>query len=642
MTVWRKEGNRTIFYLRQKEEGKQKEDAVVSIETSQGAEDFFEEEEEGIIRWERKTTSPTDRMIMEVRACFAADHTLIPAVSYDGNPWGKDHEYKGYEKDGIPYTFAWHRTAIPGASASWNEVAGVSLYGTGRCAGSLFVKEGKAVSRVIWPEIEEPEVLYADGWKPAWRGTMEAADTFIAYLCLGRGREAVKRMLSHAWKQNYVLQGNSWQSGTEEAAESRTGKRLRRPQKNALKIWKLSTQYARRLYTEEADGFRGFSIGYTWNETEWEKRKEIKYEIGWCGQNASLAVSLLYDYQMTQNRASLDMGISVLDAWVERARSKNGLLLTRYDDKDFPIDACNLGTAGQQLWEAYDQAKVLGIYKESWKQAALQICDFVLERQQLDGRIGMSWNHDGSARELLGSAGAFLILPLGEAFQRTGNKEYHVAAVRAYSCYFREFMNHSYGTSGALDTCCIDKESVIPLLKAGILLFHTTGFTPYLDMAEEAAWYLSTWQWHQSVDFPKNSVLGRLGYDTFGGTAVSTSHHHMDPFALCYVTDLLELAELTGHGQWRERALAIWCNASQGISGGTLCIPPTGIRPAGSCDEGYIHTRWGNSGSKEQGKGSGWGGSFDVSQWLVAWPCAFRLETLRKCGNWNLLDGFSD
>ena len=36
---------------------------------------------------------------------------------------------------------------------------------------------------------------------------------------------------------------------------------------------------------------------------------------------------------------------------------------------------------------------------------------------------------------------------------------------------------------------------------------------------------------------------------------------------------------------------------------------------------------------------TGWRGSFDVTQWLVAWPCAFRLEVLRKCGNWNLLDG---
>lgn len=645
MIIWKREGNKTIFYLKKRrEDGKKEKIAVVSVDSSPETEDFFEEMDEGIVCWKRKIKMPSVRMVMEAEACFAAEHTLIPAVSYDGNPWGKDHEYKGYEKNGIPYTYAWHRTAVPGASASWNEEAGAALYGTGRCSGSLSFRGGKTVFRVLWPETEEPEVLYADTWEPAWYGTMEPTDEFTAYLCLGEGKEAVKRMLSYAWTQNYILQGSSMRNG-QSGEEEESGRRqaVRRPEKNARTIWELSTQYARRLYTEEKDGFRGFSIGYTWNGTAWEKREKIKYEIGWCGQNASLAVSLLYDYQMTHNRESLDMGISVLDSWVEKARSENGFLLTRYDDKEFPIDACNLGTAGQQLLEASAQAEILGIDKKKWEKTALEICDFVLERQQLDGRIGMSWNHDGSARELLGSAGAFLILPLAEAFMRTGNREYHVAAVRAYSCYFREFMNHSYGTSGALDTCCIDKESVIPLLKAGILLYHTTGFTSYLNMAEEAAWYLSTWQWHQSVEFPEGSVLGKLKYDTFGGTAVSTSHHHMDPFALCYVTDLLELAELTGHMQWKERALAIWINGSQMISDGTLCVTPTGPRPAGSCDEGYIHTRWANSRAHEKdGKRTGWGGSFDVTQWLVAWPCAFRLETLRKSGNWNLLDGIAE
>ena len=137
---------------------------------------------------------------------------------------------------------------------------------------------------------------------------------------------------------------------------------------------------------------------------------------------------------------------------------------------------------------------------------------------------------------------------MAEAFLRTGEDRYSIAAVRAYSYYYREFANNGYGTSGALDTCCIDKESVIPLLKGGLLMYRATGFDKYLEMAEEAAWYLSAWQWHQTVKYLADTVLGKMGYDTFGGTAVSTSHHHLDPFALCYVPDLLELSERTGRG----------------------------------------------------------------------------------------------
>ena len=63
------------------------------------------------------------------------------------------------------------------------------------------------------------------------------------------------------------------------------------------------------------------------------------------------------------------------------------------------------------------------------------------------------------------------------------------------------------------DRCCIDKESVIPLLKGGIMLYEATGFERYLKMAQKAAWYLSTWQWHQSVVYPSDSILGKMGYE---------------------------------------------------------------------------------------------------------------------------------
>ena len=108
------------------------------------------------------------------------------------------------------------------------------------------------------------------------------------------------------------------------------------------------------------------------------------------------------------------------------------------------------------------------------------------------------------------------------------------------------------------------------------MLYEATGFERYLKMAQKAAWYLSTWQWHQSVVYPSDSILGKMGYDTFGGTAVSTSHHHIDPFALCYVEDLKKLAIFTKNTQWESRAFAIWYNASQGISDGTLMIGETG------------------------------------------------------------------
>lgn len=595
--------NETIFYA--------DNIPVASVKVIPGCTDTFTREDENVLRWNRTTDTPVTKMEMAVETFFSAEHTMIPAVSYDGNPWGSDHEYKSYEWEGIPYTFAFHRCAVPGASCSMNSQVGLAFYcSQGEpCSCSLQPEKDYTVHRILWPETEGPRILHTQGrWEESFQGTMEARSSFTAYLCFGIGQSSAwKGMLHHAWQMNYCPMS---------------------PDLSPEETWRLGIAYAKLLYTEEADGFKAFSIGFTWNESQWVKRSDYKYELGWCGQNASFAVSLLYDYQMNGDHESLDMGLAVLQNWIQRARSADGFLLTRYDPPGCLIDACNLGGAGLQFFEAYDITKHLGCEKPEFMKTALEICRFAMERQRLDGGMGMSWNQDGTPHELKGTAGAFLILPLAEAFLRTKDPAYNVAAVRAFSYYYNEFKRNGYGTAGALDTYCIDKESVIPLLKGALLMYKCTGFTSYLKWAEEAAWYLSTWQWHHAVDYPKGSVLQKMHYNTFGGTAVSTSHHHIDSYALYYVNDLLELASLTKNPQWKERAIAIWCNGVQGISDGTTALMDKGPRPAGSQDEGYLHTRWGDPSKKD--------GYFSLSQWLVAWPGAFRLEVLRGDNNWNL------
>ena len=157
-----------------------------------------------------------------------------------------------------------------------------------------------------------------------------------------------------------------------------------------------------------------------------------------------------------------------------------------------------------------------------WLDAAFEICDFTLERMNADGRIGMSWNRDGSVHEEKGTAGAFLVLPLAEAFLRTGERRYLEAAEKGFAYYYGEFAANGYGTSGALDTCCIDKESVIPLMKGALLLFDATGKKSYLDQAEEAAWYLSSWQWHQTVEYPESFGLVTADVYTSNWATVSS------------------------------------------------------------------------------------------------------------------------
>ena len=176
---------------------------------------------------------------------------------------------------------------------------------------------------------------------------------------------------------------------------------------------------------------------------------------------------------------------------------------------------------------------------------------------------------------------------------------------------------HGFTTAGALDIFSIDKESAIPLLKGAVSMYREDKSEEWLVLAENAAWYLSTWQYSCTEKFSKETTLGKTGYDSFGGTLVSTVHEGMDSFALSYVPELYELGEQTGQTRWIERAKAIWRNGCQHVSDGTMIIDGH-VRPKGSQDESFELSRQSVMGS--------------ASNWLVAWPGAFRMDIVRKVG----------
>jgi hypothetical protein len=129
------------------------------------------------------------------------------------------------------------------------------------------------------------------------------------------------------------------------------------------------------------------------------------------------------------------------------------------------------------------------------------------------------------------------------------------------------------------------------------------------------------------VEFAADTPMGQMGFHTYGGTAVSTQHHHIDPWGAMLAADFLRLAEATGKARWRELAIATWRQSLEGMSDG-VTIREGWERPAGSQYEGYFHTRWGGEPGYApiQAKGQ-------VSVWLVCWMGAFRLLTLMRIGD---------
>ncbi len=601
-TQWRREGRDTCLFAGGT--------LVAVIPGLDGCEDRLEELEEGAWRWTRHSEVPVDSMEMELCQQESVAYWMVPSVNYNGNGWGSGAQYTGFGCDDTPWTYAWHRVAVPACTYAEGGGWGIGLFGEEEGGMSCSIRadgENRASQALLWPEQEGPKVLFKRCWEPPFQGKMEPRQDFTGIIKLvpvTRPRAGYHELLDFAWRY------------------------FERPltmEKDPETITRLDTLYFRSLWRRQFDGVTGFSSGMHWVESQAAFVKTEGFEIGWVGQNAAVACILLREYLRTGDADLRDKAISVLDSWVRYAVLDNGLMFVRLradprhldsiTNGDIPmaLDACNLGTAATYFFKAGELAEKAGVSRPEYTKTAMNLCDFALRTQRENGEFAKSWFIDGTIDARHGSVGAFLILPLFDAYRLTGERRYLDCALKAFDFYGGEFETTGYTTAGALDSNCIDKESAAPLLRAALKCYHATNDRHYVEAAEDIAYYLATWQWHYTTVFPQDSLAHQIGYDTYGGTAVSAAHNAQDPYGLYYVPEYIELAELTGNAVWRDRARALWYNGIQLISDGTLVINNR-VRPAGSQDESVRHTRWGRPDKR----------IFVPSEWLPSWPGTFR------------------
>lgn len=598
---------------------------IASVPSCSGWSDRYEQvpnESAWIIT--RKCDNPVKAMIIEMQSSGTPDFWLVPGVNYNGNGWGSGAQYSGYSCEDSPWVYAWHRVAIPSCTYIENNGYAISLFGLeeGHSSCSIYEKNGTLHQQIIWPEIEAPKSLSKRFWKPAIINDMEPCATFKAVIYISPIQEkwaARKQFMDMVWRFFY-----------RESQMERQPENLR----------KLDLAFFKQCYLKRADGLTGFVRGMHWSDSECCFIKhQGDFESGWCGQNISIACALLQNYLYTGDQDSLDKGTAVLDSWITYGRLGNGLMystlvcdprkLSSRPNGEIPtvIDACNLGVTATYLFKAAELAERIGLHRPSYYTTALEICDFITKTQLPSGELARSWYLDGSVDARHGTVGCFLILPLIDAWNHEKKNVYKEAALKAFAFYYGEFAKYSVTTAGALDSNCIDKESAAPLLRSALSCYNLTNETVYLDQAVHIATYLSTWQWHYSIDWPKDSELCcQSNYDSFGGTSVSAAHNALDQFGLYYVADLIKLGRLTKDNVWIERARALWFNGTQLISDGTLCINGH-VRPAGGQDESIRHTYWGRPDLRH----------FIFSEWLTIWCGAYRYWTMETLSSWDIL-----
>ncbi len=139
------------------------------IVTPEGMTDTFEEKRRAYFLWHRTTEETVVFHVWRLKRC-SCRNTLWSRQFPDGNPWGKDHEYKGLEKDGAAYSYAFHRCAVPGATCSgmknWELRCSAQAPVQGVCRNQRKV----ICITVSCGRRKKGRVLYSDCWGPAFQG----------------------------------------------------------------------------------------------------------------------------------------------------------------------------------------------------------------------------------------------------------------------------------------------------------------------------------------------------------------------------------------------------------------------------------------------------------------------------------------
>ena len=574
----------------------------------------------------RKWTNVSDntvrlQTIFRVKTCFVPERYLIPCVNVNGNVFGNGGEPKGMERDGKKWIFGYDREAVPSCTMTENADFACGLFVSGesdvslQSSCSIWKDENGWYQEIYHPVIESPVTYaYRDDYGPAYETyiTLASGESFEAgfYLSVSRPRWVNYGICDVLDAALEIFGDNSGLAVPENKA-----------------VWDNSITFARSLITDY-EGKKGFIIGFLPDgKGGFQYRGDRCFELAWCGQNILFSRMLVEDYIRFGHEESLREALEILDTRAACCTAENGLLAAQLRDyvhlNAATADTCNMGYGAYEYLRVYAALRDIGIDRPAYLAAGKGLCDFFCEHFSDRFGFGKQWRLDGTCLDEGGTIGGFVIPALAKLYELTGEEKYLAMAEKSMAFYMERDLDKFCCTAGALDTCCVDKETSAPFIMSGVLLYRLTGKKIYREYAEKAAYYFTSWMFHFQPVYGPEDQINVYDVCVKGLTSVSAQHHHLDMYAGIVVPYLRELAEITGDTHWRTRADMMWRAVLQYIGDGKLVIHDV-VRPVGSQNEALFHCRWNFQGGR---RGA-------LNDWLVAWPCAFRLSVLAAEKDW--------
>lgn len=549
------------------------------------------------------------------------DFFMIPCVNYNGNQWGTRREPHDMEWEGKPWITSSDRVGIPGCSVAELERTCMGLFAgsklpSSNASASVYVRDGMTIQRIYFSHVEYPVTFVRK---------FDYDPPVIEYLTLEAGEERSFECYTYTFEKStpHELYGYAamldfihTETYLDMLDETYTPERVK----------ELNYAFVESV-TECKEGKYISNIGFLPNgehrmgdpESTFIFRKGGNYEIGWCGQNVSVAEMYIRRYLESGIDKDLEIGTGILDTWLERSY-ENGLISTHINGPmgDESMDTCNLGWFVWKDILCCELLKKAGRDPSKYEQAVKAMCGFFLEHYP-EGGFPQILDCRGGIAKREGCAGAMLLTGFLYAYKYFGDRAYLDRAVSAFDFYYGTYLQNSIAAGGALDTYCVDKESAGPVLRAALLLHEITGDPDYLEKAQKVAYYLMTWCFYHDVAFPEASDCTRMGVRTTGGTSVSTHHHHIDCWGAYYVPDMIRLYRLTGKETFLAQARILWRFTVQYQSDGELTLHGM-KRMAGAQNEAIFQNLWC---TEADGIMRG-----TLNDWLIIWVKTFQLDAL--------------
>ena len=592
--------------------------------------------------------------ILKVRDLFQATHYTIPCVNYNGNDFdggitiadgiklGRIKVPTGISYEGEPWVCSYQRTGVPACTLTENAGTGVALFASNDTPSSLVSAcsleqdgEGRYIHVIVRPVVEAPYTYETKGvFGPRYeeKVTLAPGESFTArsHVCVCPPKwenYATVSLMEHALR----LLDTRLEPCMDDAEAWALGQKYIR---SLLFLyngkWLLATNRKQRMFHDQHKVL--ISREEMAERQKWEYWTDIatfgpSFEIGWAGQNFLSARMLATQAFRTGDEALLEKALGIYDAFIATQR-RNGLLHTRYEQNDakkhrkITVDVCNLGWGAAEAVRMYNLLKENGIDKPECITFARKICDFFIRKWDDGYGFGKTWKISGRPVQKKGTIGGFMIPALAELYQVTGEKKYLEAAEKASDFYYRKDLDNFVCTAGAIDCNCIDKETSYPFLQSSLTLYHITGNAKYLERAEKAAAYFSSWMFFfDPIQAPETDMY-RYDWHATGGTGVSAEHQCIDAWGGIMAADMIELTQLTGNPMWETLGRLMWANAVQGITRRLGEFFHDMQRPIGSQNEGFFQARF-----------TKYRPVIEAGYWndiFVSWPPAYRLWTLDR------------